>query len=73
MHFIALKPCLDSLASLGKEMNLFITAINVTVTDILYTAALIAVKRWEGITLLAGRLCLQSNSARGSQDLVHSR
>lgn len=65
--FIALKPCLDSLASLSEEMNLSIAAISVAVTDILYTAALIAVKQWQGITLLAGRLCLQSNSARGSQ------
>lgn len=32
-------------------------------------------KQWEGITLLAGRLCLQSNSARESQewDIVDSR
>lgn len=68
MAFIALQPCLDSLSSLRKEMNLFITAVNVAVTNILYTAALIAMKQWEGITVLAGRLSLQSNSARGSQE-----
>lgn len=68
MAFIAPQPCLDSLSSLRKEMNLFITAVNVAVTDILYTAALIAMKQWEGITVLAGRLGLQSNSARGSQE-----
>ena len=59
---------MDSLASLSKEMNLLIAAINVPVTDPVYTAASIAVKQWEGITLLAARLCLQSNSARGSQE-----
>lgn len=49
MAFVALKPCLDSLASSSKEMNLFITGIDVAVTDILYTAALAVMKQWEGI------------------------
>lgn len=69
MTFIALKPYLDSLASLSKETSLFITAINVAVTDILYMAALIAMKQWEGITLLAGRLscrAIQQEEARSS-------
>lgn len=69
MAFTALSSCLNSLGGLSKEMNLFITAINVAVTDILYMVALIAMKQCQGITLLAGRACMQRSSARGSQEL----
>lgn len=72
MAFVALKPCLDSLASLSKEMNLFITGIDVAVTDILYTAALAVMKQWEGITLLAGRLSAEQFSKR-RPGVVYSR
>lgn len=49
-------------------MDLFLTPINVAVADVVYTATLTATKQWEGVTVLAGRVCLQSNSARGGQE-----